>query len=428
MEILDKANLEAQEPQAPDLHSPEYYANRELSLLEFQRRVLEEAQDESNPLLERVKFLAIVGSNLDEFFMVRVAGLKKQVDAGVVDYPPDGMSPAQQLAEIRKVSFQLMVLGRECLRDELLPQLRKAGIHLLDYAALNPRQLQSVKDYFDEVIYKVVTPLAFDPGHPFPHISNLSLNLAVVIRDDKGQEHFARLKVPNSLPNLIPIKRSSGSVRRDGTAPLQHYFVWLEQLIAANLDKFFPGMEVIEAYAFRVTRDADMTIQELEADDLLETMEQSVRQRRFGSVTRLSIDESMPTRVRDILIQNLEVDRRDVYTTPAPLGLGRLMSLYSIDRPDLKDPPLRPSIPEILFTAASSDGQESNLFAAIGREDSLLHLPYNSFSPVVDFLHQAANDPDDQANPLSCRAKLARCPCAAGGARKRQRGRRVGRA
>ena len=390
MEILDKTNPEVNESQAPDLHSPEIYANRELSMLEFQRRVLEEAQDETNPLLERVKFLAIVGSNLDEFFMVRVAGLKKQVDAGVVDYPPDGMSPAQQLAEIRKVAFQLMALARECWRDELLPQLRNAGIHVLDYAALNPRQLQSVNEFFDEVVYKVVTPLAFDPGHPFPHISNLSLNLAVVIRDDKEQEHFARIKAPNSLPRLVPIKRSSGSVRRDGTAPAQHYFVWLEQLICANLDKLFPGMEVIEAYPFRVTRDADMTIQELEADDLLETMEQSVRQRRFGSVTRLSIDESMPSRVRDILIQNLEVDRRDVYTLPAPLGLGRVMRLYSIDRPDLKDPPLRPSIPAVL----RNDGHDSNLFTTIRREDSLLHLPYNSFTPVVDFLHQAATDPD----------------------------------
>ena len=393
-EAADKPNLETKDDPAPDLHSPEYYANRELSLLEFQRRVLEEAQDESNPLLERVKFLAIVGSNLDEFFMVRVAGLKKQIDAGVSDYPPDGMSPAQQLAEIRKVAFQLMVQARECLRDELLPQLRKVGIHLLDYAALNPRQMQSVNDYFDEIVYKVVTPLAFDPGHPFPHISNLSLNLAVVIRDDKGQEHFARIKAPNSLPLLVPIKRSSGSVRRDGTAPAQHYFVWLEQLIAANLGKFFPGMEVIEAYPFRVTRDADMTIQELEADDLLETMEQSVRQRRFGSVTRLSIDESMPTHVRNILIQNLEVDRRDVYTLPVPMGLGRIMNLYAIDRPDLKDVPLKPSVPEILHAAASNDGHDGNLFAAISREDSLLHLPYNSFSPVVDFLRQAANDPD----------------------------------
>lgn len=387
---LETIDTPTEEPPAIDLHSPEYYANRELSMLEFQRRVLEEAQDENNPLLERAKFLAIVGSNLDEFFMVRVAGLKKQIDAGVVDYPPDGMSPAQQLAEIRKVSYQLMVQARECLSNELLPLLSKSGIHILDYPGLNPRQRQAVNAYFDEVVFKVITPLAFDPGHPFPHISNLSLNLAVVIRDEKGLEHFARIKVPNSLPRLVPIKRSSGSVRRDGTAPQQHYFVWLEQLIATNMNKLFPGMEVKEAYPFRVTRDADMTIQELEADDLLETMEQSVRKRRFGSVTRLSIDESMPTRIRNILIQNLEVDRRDIYTLPAPLGLSRIMALYSIDRPDLKDLPFKPSIPEILHV----DSHDNDLFSAIRREDFLLHLPYNSFTPVVNFLRQAANDPD----------------------------------
>jgi polyphosphate kinase len=373
-----------------DLHDPKLYINRELSLLEFHRRVLEEAQDETNPLLERVKFLAIVGSNLDEFFMVRVTGLRKQMDAGVVDVPADGIPPVRVLAEIRKVALQLMTQARDCLNDDLLPQLRREGIHIMDYQALTPRQKANADEYFNEVISKVVTPLAFDPGHPFPHISNLSLNLAVVIRDENGQERFARVKVPKPLPRLVPIKRSSGGLRKDGTPPQNHYFVWVEQLIAANLDKLFPGMEIVEAHPFRVTRDADMIIQELEAADLLESIEQSVRQRRFGSVTRLTVNDAMPSRIRDILVENLEMDRRDVYTVSGPLGLSDLMALHSLDRPDLKDPPLRPTTPPEL----KYDPGDSNLFAAIRNQDILLHHPYDSFRPVVDFLKLAAYDPD----------------------------------
>ena len=379
-------------PSLPEvnLEDPKLYLNRELSLLEFQRRVLEEAQDEQNPLLERVKFIAIVGSNLDEFFMVRVAGLKKQVESGVVEVPPDGMSPAEQLAAIRKLAWQLMAKARDCLRDDLLPQLRKAGIFILDYNELNERQKATANNYFDEVVFPVLTPLAFDPGHPFPHISNLSLNLAVVIRDNDGDELFARIKVPNTLPRLVPIKRSSGGLKKDGTPPRNHYFVWLEQLIAANLDKLFPGMQVVEAHPFRVTRDADMTIQELEAADLLETMEQSVRMRRFGSVVRVTVNDAMPSRIREILMENLEVDYREIYTLDGPLGISDLMSLHNLERFDLKDPPARPVIPPVL----KYNPHDNNLFGIVRRQDAILHHPYNSFSPVVDFLKLAARDPE----------------------------------
>lgn len=373
-----------------DLKDPRLYINRELSLLEFQRRVLDEAKDESNPLLERIKFLSIVGSNLDEFFMVRAAGLRKQIDAGVLDLPPDGMTPAEQMAAIRKVAWQLMSRSRELLRDELLPQLNKAGIHILDYAELNERQKVNVDQYFEEVVFPVLTPLAFDPGHPFPHISNLSLNLAVVIRDENGEKLFARIKVPGTLPRLVPIKRSSGGVRKDGTIPYHHYFVWLEQLISANLDKLFPGMEVAESHPFRVTRDAETVIQELEASDLLETMEQSVRQRRFGSVVRLTVNDAMPTDIRDILIENLELDRNDIYTLEGPLGISNLMALYSIDRYDLKDQPFKPAIPPRL----RSEPHDANIFGTVRREDILIHHPYDSFSPVVEFLNLAATDAD----------------------------------
>jgi len=373
-----------------DLQDPQFFVNRELSLLEFQRRVLQEAQDDQNPLLERVKFLSIVSSNLDEFFMVRVAGLKKQVDAGVIDLPADGLSPAYQLAEARKTTLELMTQSRECWHYDLLPQLKANGIHLLEYDSLNKRQKPNVDHYFDEVIFPVITPLAFDPGHPFPHISNLSLNLAVLIFDEYHQQHFARVKVPSSLPRLIPIKRSSGSVRRDGTPPEEHLFVWIEQVIAANLEKLFPGMEVIEAHPFRVTRDADMAIQELEASDLLETMEESVRQRRFGSVVRVTVNDAMPSHIREILIKNLELDRNDMYTLESPLGISSISSLHNIDRYDLKDPPLKQSIPPQLI----GEAMDGNIFAAIRREDILVHHPYDSFVPTIEFLRLAAKDPD----------------------------------
>ena len=375
---------------AVDLDDPKLYINRELSLLEFQRRVLEEALDENNPLLERAKFLAILGSNLDEFFMVRVSGLKKQLDAGIIDVPPDGLTPAEQLAAIRKTAQGLMTQARESLIKDLLPALDKAGIHILDYKNLDERQKANVKSYFDEVVFPVLTPLAFDPGHPFPHISNLSLNLAVLISDQEQRQHFARIKVPNTLPRLVPIKRSSGSVRRDGTVPYHHYFVWLEQLISANLDALFPGMQVLEVHPFRVTRDADLEIQELEADDLLESMEESVRQRRFGSVVRVTINNDMPAHVREILITNLEMERNDVYILSGPLGLSDLMQLYAIERHDLKDPPFTPATPPVL-KAETYDG---NLFAMIRKQDILVHHPYESFGPVVDFLRAAARDPD----------------------------------
>lgn len=375
---------------AIDMDLPELFVNRELSQLEFQRRVFEESQDERNPILERVKFIAIVGSNLDEFFMVRVAGLKKQVEAGIFDTPPDGLTPAEQLVAIRKSAQQLMTQTRECLRDDILPALRKAGIFVLDYKELTERQRATANAFFDEVAFPVLTPLAFDPGHPFPFISNLSLSLAVYIRDKKGKIHFARIKVPTTLPRLVPIKRSSGSVRKDGTVPHNHYFVWLEQLIAANLDALFPGMELLGAYPFRVTRDADMVIQELEAADLLETMEQTVRQRRFGSVVRLTINESMPLQLREILMENLEVDRNDVYALDGPLGLGNLMALYNVERYDLKEIPLKPAIPPVFH----NDDAEDNIFSAIRQGDILLHHPYDSFQPVIAFLKSAARDPD----------------------------------
>jgi len=382
-----------------NLDNPGLFVNRELSALEFQRRVFEEAQDEKNPLLERVKFLAIIGSNLDEFFMVRIAGLKKQVEAGVRELPPDGMTPAEQLAEIRKIALQFQRQVNDYYNDMLVPALKKAGIFLLNYRELNSRQKASVTTYFKDVVFPVLTPLAFDPGHPFPHISNLSLNIAVLIQDKKGKEHFARIKVPNTLPRFVPVKKSSGGVRKDGTHPHTHYFVWLEQVIAANLEQLFPGMHVVESHIFKVTRDADMAIQELEASDLLESMEQTVRQRRFGSVVRLTITESMPARIRDILMENLEVDRNEVFILPGPLAMSNLMSIHAINRHDLKDVPIKAAIPRRLRNI--DDEVDGRLFAAIREGDILLHHPYDSFTPVIQFLRIAAKDPDVLAIKLT---------------------------
>lgn len=374
----------------PALEDPKLFINRELSQLEFFRRVLEEAQDLNNPLLERIKFLSIVGSNLDEFFMVRVAGLKQQVSAGIIDTTPDGMTPAEQLAAIRRAAAKLTNDGRAYLQKQLMPELDQAGIHLLDYAALTDKQKAKVDEYFDQVVYPVLTPLAVDPGRPFPHISNLSLNLAIMIRDRKGNERFARVKVPDTFSRFTPIKASSGGTRKDGTAPYHHYFVWLEQIIAAHIGKLFPGVEVLEAHPFRVVRDADIDIQELEAMDLLESMEESVRQRRFGTVVKVTVNTAMPTHMRQILIENLEMDHHDLYAADGPLGLSNLMGLYGIDRYDLKDAPFVPALP----TPLKGKAYNGDIFGAIRRQDILLHHPYDSFKPVIDFLRAAATDPD----------------------------------
>jgi polyphosphate kinase len=373
-----------------DLTSPALYINRELSLLEFQRRVLEEASDESKPLLERIKFLAIFGSNMDEFFMVRVSGIRKMVEAHIMEISPDGMTPPDQLAAIRKLSQELLNEAHRYYQRKLLPKLDKTGIHIIDYPKLSKVQKERADTYFKEVVYPVLTPLALDPGHPFPHISNLSINLAIVIRDKKGNEKFARLKVPDTLPRLLPIKHSSGGVRKDGTIPYQHYFVWLEEVIAANLNDLFPGMEVTSAHPFRIVRDADIEIQELEADDLLETMQQNIRKRKFGSVVQVAVYDSMPENIRELLVDNLEVSRNDVYVLDSPLGLSGLWQLYSsVERHDLKDIAYKPRVPKAFRNTATA----TDIFDAIRNGNILMHHPYDSFNPVVDFLNAAARDP-----------------------------------
>lgn len=373
-----------------DLSSPEFYINRELSMLAFQHRVFAEAKDAANPVLERVKFFSIVHSNMDEFFMVRVGGLNIQKQAGLVNLSQDGLMPAEQLVAIRKEAGKLFKITRKYWQETLAPLLDLSGIHIKDYDLLTDKQKENIDDYFEISVFPVLTPLAFDPGHPFPHISNLSLNLAVLIEDIEGHRHFARIKVPDSLPRLVPIKRSSGGVRKDGTVPHDHYFIWLEQLIAANLQNLFPGMKILEAHPFRVIRNADMEIQELEADDLLEMMEESVRKRRFGMVVQLAVNKNMPDYIKDLLIENLRVDKNDVFALDGPLGLSATMELTNIERYDLKDAPFVSNTPRQL----RHDGQISGLFSAISSDDVILHHPYDSFDPVIEFLQAAAKDPN----------------------------------
>lgn len=372
-----------------DPRDPALYINREASWLAFNYRVLEEALDARNPLLERVKFLAIYSSNLDEFYMTRVAGLRDQLATGTIaEAGRDGLTPREQLDLIHQTVAEHSALQRRHLRDVLRPELAAQGIHLLDYAELPLETRGDLQAYFEREAFPVLTPLAVDAGRPFPHISNLSLNLLVVIRDETG-ERFARIKVPPVLPRLIPVRppvpgRTDG--RRSvatGTPPAPVAFTWLEQVIAAHVGRLFPGKEIVGTYFFRVTRNADLAIREAEAEDLLETIEESLERRIFGFAVRLSVDESMPPAIRDWLARQLEIDPNEVHVVDGPLGLSDLLSLHGLDRPDLKDPPFVPRLP------ADWAREGGDVLELIRRRDVLLHHPYDSFAPVIDFVRSA---------------------------------------
>lgn len=374
-----------------NLKDPILYINRELSWVDFNARVLEEAQDARNPLLERVKFLAIFSNNLDEFFMVRVAGLRQQVQANVTKTPADGMTAAEQIAALQAKISPLLQEQRRCWQEDIKPALREEGILVIrGYDELTPDEQQAMREHFRDEIFPVLTPLAVDPGRPFPHISNLSLNLAISLSNNKGQPRFARLKVPvgANLPRFLHV---SEIMQRYSDVPPRspHVYVYLSEVIRANLDLLFPGMEIREAHAFRVTRDADVEIAEDEASDLLETIEQHVRQRRFGQVVRLTVQSTMPQWMREMLMEpeHLDVIERDVYELDGPLGLAHLFQIAGIDRPDLKYQDFSPRYPKVFQHGES-------IFDIIKSHDFFLNHPYDSFTPVVDFIRRAAHDPD----------------------------------
>ncbi len=376
--------------QAIDLQDPRLYINRETAWLQFNRRVLEEALNADNPLLERVKFLAIFATNLDEFFMIRVSGLSRQVTGGVLEAPPDGMTPLEQLAAIRKTLLGHLEQALDCWHGDLSPRLRDSGVPILDMAELGHNQKAWLRQYFAREIFPALTPLAFDPAHPFPHISNLSFNLAVVVSDPQGGERFARVKISDVSPSLVRLPNEADLEKNpetDGIEVQASNFVPVEEVVAANLDMLFPGIDVMAAYPFRITRDADLEIKDDEASDLLTSVEAQIEMRHWGSVVRLEIDRNMPERIRDVLMRNLELEPFQVYTIDGPLNLAGFMELTRVERPDLKDHPYLPVIAEPL-------AKRERLFDTIRRQDVLLYHPYDSFVPVVDFIREAASDPD----------------------------------
>ena len=381
--------------------APELYLNRELSWLEFNYRVLAQALDEHTPLLEQAKFSAIFSNNLDEFFMVRVASLKSQIDAGVSSLSDDGLTAQQQLQAIRTKLRPLLEMQQQHYRHSLKSHLSDYGVHLTDYANLNAAQRDWLNAYFQSAIFPVLTPLAVDPSHPFPFISNLSLNVAALVRDpDTGQQEFARVKVPQkNLPRFVQIPPHLSSKQPEPV----YTAVPLEQVVAFNLGLLFPGMHVEGHYFFRVTRDADLELRDLEADDLMEALEEGLRKRRRGGeVVRLEVADEMPEAVVQLLMEGTAVEAEDVYRVNGPLGLDDLMSLLAIPLPQLKEKPHKGrTTPALARTQKSQleDGsikaeEFESIFSVIRRGDVLLHHPYDLFSTSVEeFLNQAADDP-----------------------------------
>jgi len=359
------------------------YLNRELSWLAFNQRVLEEAADRSWPLLERLKFLAITFSNLDEFFMIRVSGLHDQLEQAEAERSPDGLTPKQQLARIGEVVRRLLKDATDLLERELLPALAEHGIRIRDWKSLGKTAQERAKAYFRESVFPVLTPLAVDPGHPFPFISNLSLSLAVEAADpESGERRFARVKVPEILPRFVPLERFNDSP--DEVRPGE--FLPLEALISANLDQLFPGMQILGVYPFRITRDMDLEIMEEEAHDLLVTIDREIRRRKFGAVVRLEVHPDTPSRIREFLLSKLEIEEDDLYEESGVLGASALMSVAMLPRADLHDTPFIQNINHALAEAVDP-------FVVVRQGDILLHHPYDSFQPVLHFLRRAAEDP-----------------------------------
>ena len=360
--------------------------NREFSQIEFYRRVLEEALDPAQPPLERLKFLSIFSENLDEFFMIRVSGLQETLAGQVEKLSPDGMAQLEQLREIRARLLPLFAEQMRCLREEVLPGLAEQGVRVVQYNTLSLPERQQLREFYKRQVHPVLTPQAVDQGHPFPYISNQSLNLALTVEPlpehgitrsltGKVEPRFARVKVPSIVPRLVPVDDSGSK------------FVLLEDLIAANLEALFPRMRLRDCHAFRVTRDADMDVREEEANDLLSMMEKTLRKRRFGTAVRLEVDARMPAELCGRLLHELELEPDDVYPIDGPLNVSDLMQLYKLDRPELKDAPFKQRSSKALAGA-------DDYFARIRERDVLLHHPYEPFDAVTDFIDRAAKDPD----------------------------------
>ncbi len=366
---------------------PKFLTNRELSWLEFNRRVLEEALDNTTPLLERLKFLSIFSTNLDEFFMIRVSGLKEQIAEGINNPSPDGMTAAQQLRGIQELVRPMVEQQTLCLQKEVLPQLAEAGIKISTYQKLKSDEKKKLDEYFLKNVFPVLTPQAVDESHPFPYVSNLSLNLGLIVEPDKSFDHgklkhlfncsrFVRIKLPPNLSRLIPINDEETN------------FALIGELVAANVRYLFPNMKTDKCHLFRLTRDADLELRDDEAGDLLRTMEQELHhRRRFSFAVRLEAAASMPEKMIKDLTGSIGMTEKDVYRIDGFLNIPDLMRLYEIDRPDLKDKPVTYSIPKALR-------KEENIFDILKKQDVLLHHPFTAFSTVTDFVNAAAEDED----------------------------------
>ncbi|MCZ4078444.1 RNA degradosome polyphosphate kinase [Rhodococcus sp. H36-A4] len=360
------------------------YLNRELSWLDFNSRVLALAEDSSLPLLERAKFLAIFASNLDEFYMVRVAGLKRRDETGLSVRSADGLTPREQLALIGERTQQLAHRHARVLLDAILPELTSEGIAIIRWSDLDADERQRLSGYFHEQVFPVLTPLAVDPAHPFPYISGLSLNLAVTVKDyATAGEHFARVKVPDNVDRFVRVRRGDGSHRIDA-------FLSMEEVISAHLDVLFPGMDVVESHAFRITRNADFEVEEDRDEDLLQALERELARRRFGSPVRLEIADDMTEHMLELLLRELDVDPGDVIQVPGLLDLSCLWQVYGVDRPNLKDAPFVPAT----HPAFGERETPKSVFSTLRDGDVLVHHPYDSFSTSVQrFIEQAAADP-----------------------------------
>lgn len=365
--------------------SPEYLFNRELSLIEFFQRVLEEGLDTTQPLLERLKFLTILSSNLDEFFMIRVSSLKEKF---IQHLSPDGMTPAEQLAKIRIRVTEMIDSQMKCLHEEILPELSNQGIVITSYESLTDKERENLNQYFKTKIYPVLTPQAVDPSHPFPYIFGGSLNLGMVVkpklkrriekaftRFQISEEFFVRVKIPDFVARFIPVEKGSTK------------FIMAEDLIKANVQMLIPEANPETCYLFRITRDGDIGLREDEAEDLLQMMEQNLKQRRFGDIVRLEVSKSMPRTMVEYLTVSLSLSEEDIYVVDGALRVNDFMGLYKVDRPDLKDAPL------VVTRPPAFNGNEST-FDIIKRQDVLLHHPFMPYSIVTDFIKEAAEDPD----------------------------------
>jgi len=372
------------------LENPELYINREVSWIEFNRKVLEEAQNRHHPLLERVKFLSIFSSNLDEFMMIRVSGLRRQKKDGVLELPADGMTPTKQLWAIRTKTLDQVSEAEDCWNKEIMPELNANNIFIHSFSELTTSQKEYLRHFFQHEIFPALTPMAFDIGRPFPFISNLSLNLAVIIDELNQGKFFSRLKIPRDIFNRL-IRIPTELFIDDHENPrcgVEYHFIFIEDLISSNIDLLFPEKKIVGCYPFVVTRDADLEIKEDEASDLLTAIEEGVEMRRIGSPIRLEIKSSMPEWVQNILAKKLDLTPSYVYKNITPLRKSDLMELLGIDRPDLKDQPFLPSYP------CGLEDDEKDIFSVIKSGDVLFFHPYESFTPVINFLEKAAGDPD----------------------------------